>query len=355
MESSRLFEMIGASPAFQAYKNENDELPELVWNNEQNGKLSIRQWNGGRNYTDSALRVTLGDVVVVTSSGFVTDNYRNSDYSLIIAEKIENGDEVDRFEYPLALIRTDKKEINICVFIEDTEAFSKMLDFILEKALPLLDKTAIFPVKLDFPTALEHFYSAGIISKEDEKERQERNAKDSLRSYLVSVRLSDLATVEKQALEKVKKEKLKNIGELESYLKKHKKIFKYSFKNEEIMELRVHELKLSYEGETILLPPMIVEINIKTGGLFITLDKRRMAGHLIWGDILSEIDDNNYHPHVRSEGGVCMGNFAEVYATVIASGEFVQVIELVLEFLQTYNHTSVYNNFGYYSSIYPLL
>lgn len=339
MNSQQFANMVRGLESFKLYEKE-DDIVEVFWDYEHEPKgLYFRKWQANINHEGIPLRITVGDKTVVYDGGLIDSLLCIP--GLIYADSIENGSSLNPLNYPLAIVRNGK-EISLMFNPEQDETTRVLLDHVLKKAVEFIDQTSIKTKPATFTEVLTVFYNETEEATKYRLEMNRREAESSLRDYVEKIKQIELKEIQLKTIKTVKETKLKETKKFEDYLSKHKKIYKYHAEPNGVLVLRVQDLKMTHERTTMLLPPMVVRINIKTGDFNVNLDKKRTSQSEEW----ARINEGYYfHPHIKPDGYVCLGNFKEVYAKALAAAEFTQVVEITMEFLQTYNGDSAYQSF----------
>ena len=177
--------------------------------------------------------------------------------------------------------------------------------------------------------SLKILINAGQESLQEDLENTKSNQESYISNYLdAQNRLNDLNARLTQYKEKNEIETIAT--EFVERLTNHKKISSFDFENS-MLTIYTKDLKITYEGDTAYLPPYKVKLNCNNGSLNITTEK----------------SSTNIHPHVYDDGRACLGNFSEIYPKLLATHNYVQVIDLLIEFLQSFNSDSPIYNFNW--------
>lgn len=92
------------------------------------------------------------------------------------------------------------------------------------------------------------------------------------------------------------------------------------------MTLEIKDLHIKYGSENVALPRYVTTVDLRNGQISATTK-----------DPLNFVP---IHPHIFERGEACMGNFIQQFAKIVASGNLSQVVDFVIEFLQSYNPAS---------------
>ena len=259
------------------------------------------------------------------------------------AKSISNGEVFPVEQYPIGFVVENKIYFNFA--LHDDMATQVLVEAVLHEAAPLV----VFPKPLSsletFKTVFESFLTASLNRKKNLERELTSNTAYYLREYIEKERELQLIRVELISHQENLEAKKTKAEDLYTFMEKHRKISSFSFQNGSL-QMIIKDLSMSYGGDTRELPPFNVKMNITSGEMSISLHKVAMR-HEKWASIK---DTRFFHPHINENGIPCMGNFREIYAKVLASGEFKQVIELLLEFLQSYNPGSPYNSWDFYAN-----
>jgi len=215
---------------------------------------------------------------------------------------------------------------------ERTPANKAIMRFLLDKALSLIPEATYRRSKPEnyeeheFTEAMKQFLGGRQRNIKQELIEHEQNAERGFREYVQSTRrVADLriAIASSEASDKTIEE---NCREAIEYFKKHKNVASWKAVRSQLI-LVLKELKITYKKETIDIPQMEVSINLEHGDFrAITKDK----DHPIL----------RCHPHIFDHGGACVGNFTTIFPKIVASGKLAQVLELLIQFFETYNESS---------------
>jgi hypothetical protein len=352
------------SPALALYEKENEEKPVILTTffsdkdpdakkDPEKKKIKILLADSCPFFSDP-IQIELDDGEKYVYSGGISFQEHKDGAILgeiwypIVAKKMRNGEEIDPTLYPVAFVRDNRIILNWELADNAEELNQKIVDYVMEKAVDHFDFDMLYPdLSEHFCEELLKFYSVSLSANRTRLENIESSRKNSLANYLNYCQTETRLLQERQILEKTIKEKKRETKNIKKYLDNHRKIFKYEFEDG-VLTLRLEPLEMVYGQDTIIIPPLKVMIPVSNGNLEAHLDKSRLTS-AFWGkyrDVLVGMDF--FHPHVNSNGSVCLGNFSEIFAKIIASGEIRTLVELIVEFFRTFNENSPYLRWDYF-------
>lgn len=263
---------------------------------------------------------------------FNTDNYIERDsIKLLYPDKINsmrNNNLIIR-NTPIALLEKN----NIIMFwgIEErTPANIMIMKYIIDQSLKLMDnKYELHPTKdheketfknliLNFSSERNRIINNDLINARDQQQT-------ALGQYISVTRQEDRLLRELSILKNQEKGLIEKTDKAIDYFSKVKTLESWLIINEESLQFIFKNLKMKHHDVEIKLPKYKVLLNIELGTFTINLADNKY-------------NINPPHPHVFQDSGrVCMGNFSTIYPQIVATGNFPQTVDIMIQFLTTYN------------------
>jgi hypothetical protein len=154
----------------------------------------------------------------------------------------------------------------------------------------------------------------------------ERQSQDGFQSYLEAERdirkLKLVLSAEQATTDEIKK----TAKEAIAYFKDHKNIKSWQHASG-VMTFVLQNIEINYNQETIKVPNPKVTIDLRNGKFIATSAD-------------PEYQIPQVHPHIFPDGRACAGNFTSIFPKIVRDGKFIQIVELLIQFFQSYNPES---------------
>lgn len=214
---------------------------------------------------------------------------------------------------------------------EKNPEHEQLFNLVLERAFAHIPE-AKFPRKkpenfeaIQFGKAVTKFYNERARYLAEEIEGTKNEAASYLERYLDRERRVQAILIEQEAL----KNSALNIAEenrrIAEAFTKNTKCKSWAIKGNTLV-FELHNLHLTYKKETLDLPPIKVSINLTTGKFTPSMPS---APEVI-----------PMHPHVFPHGEPCLGNFSTLFRKILTTGRFNQILDLLIQFFESYNPDS---------------
>lgn len=246
-------------------------------------------------------------------------------------EKVSNRENIEPHRLPIATII--RNIIWIHWDITERNSTNKALTrYILKKAGEMIDPNRYprqRPANYEehqFLKAIREFedrkldqLKRDIVNREQQSEHGFRDYQEAERELTKLKLLLSASQATNSQIQKTAKETIE-------YFKDHKNVKSWEYRAGNMIFV-LQNLEITHTKETFKVPNPRITIN------------------LVNGNFTAKSDDQEYqiqqvHPHIFTDGRACTGNFTTIFPKIVKDGKFIQILELLIQFFQSYNQES---------------
>ena len=306
----------------------------------------------GRDFVDHTIKIKLpgrkNNIVLETRTRLFDLRTGNiTKIKLIYPEKLEiiqRGLDVEMKSLPIAAIYDNVVWMFWDINYRSTGEIAVM-KHVIDEALKLMkDKYKLQPTEDHEKRRFKQIINQFSRERQEQIDRQieevNRDKTIGLRNFVEASKREETIVKEKALLNNQQNFLDRKADSAIDYFRKCKKIKSWTPSGTAQIEFHLENLEMEHKNIKIKLPEMKVIINVVEGDfhVFATNDKDTERF-------------NPIHPHVFRDGHVCMGNFSTIYPRLIAAGQFNQIADLLIQFLENYNEASPVIHFWKYKAM----
>lgn len=214
---------------------------------------------------------------------------------------------------------------------EKNPEHEQLFNLVLERAFTYIPE-AKFPRKkpqnfeaMQFGKAVTKFYNERARYLESELEGVKNEATEYLQRYIDREQRTQAILIEQAALKTNAMNLADENRRVAEAFTKNRKCKSWAIKGNTLV-FELQDLHLTYKKETLDLPIIKVSINLTTGKFTPSMP--------------SEPNIIPMHPHVFPHGEPCLGNFSTLFRKILTTGRFNQILDLLIQFFESYNPDS---------------
>ena len=235
--------------------------------------------------------------------------------------------------YPIALVY-DNSIMLWWDLDSRTQANRTIMKYILDEALKFIPEDK-FKREKPKDWEIDKFKKIMVSFSSDKERRLKQNLAETQNIKEQSLAQYSRTTIDEEnyikeiALTKRLKRGLEDKAKASiKYFNEFKKLKSWKVMDNEKIQFTIEGITMEHLEDKLTLPTIDATVEIKTGTFTL----------LPGDDKYKDIDP--IHPHAFSYGRVCLGNYSTIYPKLVAMGQFNQVLDLICQFIETYNADS---------------